>query len=235
MYLVHRVRGWPSFDQVLTARLVPGTVRTLAGHPLDDDVAAIRFDQAQRAEVGREDMAERRLTAGEVASVAFPLTRSPSFSRGFTVQVEVERELYLEIQVTQLTAVRAAHGVRATKKRGVEMSITRTEVIRRAATIWPLGHVPYSQMAVRNPGYRTDCSGYVSLCLDLGTPGLSTVTLVTEGLHPRDHCGRAEAGRPGRLLRAGHRGERGARRRVRPLGEVTTCTWPTSSTAEWGP
>jgi hypothetical protein len=62
------------------------------------------------------------------------------------------------------------------------MSITRTEVIRRAANIWPLGHVPYSQMAVRNPGYRTDCSGYVSMCLDLGTPGLSTVTLVTEGL-----------------------------------------------------
>jgi hypothetical protein len=98
VYLVHRVRGWPSFDQVLTARLVPGTVRTLAGHPLDDDVAAIRFDQAQRAEVGREDVAERRLTAGEVVGVAFPLTRSPGFSHGFTVQVEVERELYLEIQ-----------------------------------------------------------------------------------------------------------------------------------------
>jgi hypothetical protein len=98
VYLVHRVRGWPSFDQVLTARLVPGTVRTLAGHPLDDDVAAIRFDQAQRAEVGREDVAERRLMAGEVAGVAFPLTRSPGLARGFTVRVEVERELYLEIR-----------------------------------------------------------------------------------------------------------------------------------------
>jgi hypothetical protein len=98
VYLVHRVRAWPSFDQVLTARLVPGTVRTLAGHPLDDDVAAIRFDQAQRAEVGREDVAERRLTAGEVACVAFPLTRSPGLARGFTVRVEVERELYLEVR-----------------------------------------------------------------------------------------------------------------------------------------
>jgi hypothetical protein len=38
------------------------------------------------------------LIAGEVATVAFPLTRSPSFSRSFTVQVEVERELYLEIK-----------------------------------------------------------------------------------------------------------------------------------------
>lgn len=98
MYLVHRVRAWPSFDQVLTARVIPGTVRTLVGHPLDDDVAAIRFDQAQRAEVGRQDVAERRLSAGEVATIAFPLTRSPSSSRGFTVKVEVERELYLEIQ-----------------------------------------------------------------------------------------------------------------------------------------
>jgi hypothetical protein len=98
VYLVHRVRDWPSFDQVLTARMVPGTVRTLAGHPLDDDVAAIRFDQAQRAEVGREDVAERRLMAGEVAGVAFPLTRSPGLARGFTVRVEVERELYLEVR-----------------------------------------------------------------------------------------------------------------------------------------
>jgi len=61
------------------------------------------------------------------------------------------------------------------------MSITRAEVLHRAATIWPLGLVPYNMQATRNPGYRTDCSGYVSLCLDLGTPGLSTVTLVTEG------------------------------------------------------
>jgi hypothetical protein len=96
-YLVHLIPAWPSFDQVLTVRLVPGTVRTLVGHPLDDDVAAIRFGPAQRAEVGRDEGAERRLIAGEVATVAFPLTRSPSFSRGFTVQVEVERELYLEI------------------------------------------------------------------------------------------------------------------------------------------
>jgi hypothetical protein len=61
------------------------------------------------------------------------------------------------------------------------MSITRSEVIQRAATVWPLGHVPYSQMTVRNPGWRTDCSGYVSMCLNLAKPGLSTVTLVTDG------------------------------------------------------
>jgi cell wall-associated NlpC family hydrolase len=62
------------------------------------------------------------------------------------------------------------------------VTITRREVLRRAATIWPLGDVPYSQTTVRDPGWRTDCSGYVSMCLNLAQPGLSTVTLVTEGL-----------------------------------------------------
>lgn len=101
MYLVHEMAARPSFDQVLTVRLIPGTVRTQVGHPLDDDVAAIQFDQAQRASFGRDDLVERRVVAGEVATASFPLTRSPSFSRGFTVGVEVERELYLEI--TELT------------------------------------------------------------------------------------------------------------------------------------
>jgi hypothetical protein len=112
VYLVHRARSWPSFEQVLAVRLVPGTMRTLAGHPLGDDVAAVRFDRAQPAEAGREDAAERRLVEGEVAGVAFPLTLIPGSARGFTVQVEVERELYLEIHQDQLTEMRAAHGVR---------------------------------------------------------------------------------------------------------------------------
>ncbi len=97
VYLVHELQARPSFDQVLTVRLVPGTVSTQVGHPLDDDVAAIQFDQAQRARLGRDDAAEHRLVAGGVVTASFPLTRSPSFSRGFTVGVEVERELYLEI------------------------------------------------------------------------------------------------------------------------------------------
>jgi hypothetical protein len=92
------------------------------------------------------------------------------------------------------------------------MSITRSEVIQRAATVWPLGHVPYSQMTVRNPGWRTDCSGYVSMCLNLAKPGLSTVTLVTEGyireitqneLRPGDlvgHCGPGTAGDAGHVV-----------------------------------
>jgi hypothetical protein len=106
-------------------------------------------------------------------------------------------------------AVRPAHGgpppIYATA-----VTLTRSEVIHRAATIWPLGHVPYSQGAVHDPGWRTDCSGYVSMCLGLPPPGLSTVTLVTEGhlheitrdeLRPGDLVGRCG---PGTAGDAGH-------------------------------
>lgn len=94
------------------------------------------------------------------------------------------------------------------------MSITRSEVLRRAATIWPLGGVQYSQGALRN-GWRTDCSGYVSMCLDLtgvGWGGANTVSFVTGGylheitreeLRPGDlvgHCGPGTAGDDGHIV-----------------------------------
>lgn len=41
---------------------------------------------------------------------------------------------------------------------------------------WVNKHVPYSQAATHD-GYRTDCSGFVSMCWELGKPGLSTSTL----------------------------------------------------------
>ncbi|GAA4599248.1 hypothetical protein BJY16_003009 [Actinoplanes octamycinicus] len=97
VYLAHEVTTRPNFDQVLAVRFVPGTVRTQVGHPLDDDVAELRFAEAQPVAFGRDDGIERRLAAGEVATGQFRLTRSPSASRGFTVGIEVERELYLEI------------------------------------------------------------------------------------------------------------------------------------------
>jgi len=65
------------------------------------------------------------------------------------------------------------------------MSISRRLVIQRAAAIWPLGQVRYSQATIRDPGWRTDCSGYVSMCLDLPQPGPNTVDLVVDGyIHP---------------------------------------------------
>lgn len=98
MYLVHQLRTRPNFDQVLTVRLVPGTVQTLVGHPLDDDVAAIHIDLAQPVTFGRDDVVERRLIAGQVTTASFATTRSPSFSRGFAVGIEVERQHYLEVK-----------------------------------------------------------------------------------------------------------------------------------------
>jgi hypothetical protein len=84
------------------------------------------------------------------------------------------------------------------------VTITRSEVIKRATTVWPLGTVAYSQSTDHPPmGWRSDCSGYVSMCLDLPKPGLSTVTLVTEGyiseitrdeLQPGDLVGRCGEG-----------------------------------------
>lgn len=55
-------------------------------------------------------------------------------------------------------------------------SITRAEVMKRAKT-WSSNPVPYSMSRTRG-GYRTDCSGFVSMAWKIGKPGLSTVTLV---------------------------------------------------------
>lgn len=97
VFLVHEPRARPSFDQVLAIRYVPGTVRTMVGRPLDDDVAALRFREAQTVDFDRADDPAHRLSAGEVVTASFRLTRSPSSSRGFSVGIEVERELHLAI------------------------------------------------------------------------------------------------------------------------------------------
>jgi hypothetical protein len=93
------------------------------------------------------------------------------------------------------------------------MQITRSGVMRRAQSVWPMGGVPYSQTATHPPdGYRQDCSGYVSMCwaLPLNAPGswggFNTVSLVTEGwmreiraadLRPGDAVGRCGPGTEG--------------------------------------
>jgi cell wall-associated NlpC family hydrolase len=70
----------------------------------------------------------------------------------------------------------------AVKAAGVEAkAVTPTTVINRAKT-WLTavnGHqVPYSQTATHG-GYRTDCSGYVSMALQLPKPGPNTVGLAS--------------------------------------------------------
>lgn len=99
------------------------------------------------------------------------------------------------------------------------MTISRTEILHRAVTLWGgLGSTPYSQNEWRD-GYRTDCSGYVSGCWNLNAPeyagrytNLNTVTLVTLGvmepispdaLQPGDamgNCGPGTEGDAGHIV-----------------------------------
>eukprot|EP01117_Protostelium_nocturnum_P004219 TRINITY_DN15546_c0_g1_i1.p2 TRINITY_DN15546_c0_g1~~TRINITY_DN15546_c0_g1_i1.p2 ORF type:complete len:152 (+),score=36.41 TRINITY_DN15546_c0_g1_i1:62-517(+) len=53
----------------------------------------------------------------------------------------------------------------------------RTEIMARAK-IWVQQNIPYSQTKTHQ-GYRTDCSGYVSMAWGLSKPGLTTRELPT--------------------------------------------------------
>jgi hypothetical protein len=86
--------------------------------------------------------------------------------------------------VTDLTSKKAAQDpVASADIRGgmtAAAAISRSQVISRALTWNPhtAQRIPYSQSATHN-GYRTDCSGYASMALGLGTPGLNTVGLAS--------------------------------------------------------
>jgi hypothetical protein len=64
--------------------------------------------------------------------------------------------------------------------------ISRAQVIANAKTWHPhtAQRVPYSQAKTHN-GYRTDCSGYASMALALGKPGLNTVGLAKSSVTTR--------------------------------------------------
>jgi hypothetical protein len=65
-------------------------------------------------------------------------------------------------------------------------TITRAKVIANAKTWHPhtSSRVPYSQSKTHG-GYRTDCSGYASMALALGKPGLNTVGLAKSSVSKR--------------------------------------------------
>jgi len=65
-------------------------------------------------------------------------------------------------------------------------TITRAKVIANAKTWHPhtSSRVPYSQSKTHG-GYRTDCSGYASMALALGKPGLNTVGLAKSSVSTR--------------------------------------------------
>ncbi|GLY75138.1 hypothetical protein [Actinoallomurus iriomotensis] len=65
-------------------------------------------------------------------------------------------------------------------------TISRTQVLANARTWHPhtAMRVPYSQSRTHD-GYRTDCSGYASMALELGRPGLNTVGLAGPSVSTR--------------------------------------------------
>lgn len=95
MYLAHHITHQPSFDQIVTARLIPGTVTDLLGEPLADEIAAAGFAQAQPIILGQREFTGSRLRAGELAVAAFPATSVGT--QGFLAEIAVERQIYLEV------------------------------------------------------------------------------------------------------------------------------------------
>ncbi|MBF6541946.1 hypothetical protein [Nocardia brasiliensis] len=92
MYLAHRIVRRPSFDQIVAAELVPGTVTDMLGVALSDDIARRGFEHAQPILLGRRDFTGARLRAGELAVAAFP-----GGAQGFLAEITVRRQIYLEV------------------------------------------------------------------------------------------------------------------------------------------
>ena len=97
LYVAHRIGRRPSFDQIVAARLIPGTMTDMLGTPLPDDVRELAFDQAQPIILGQRGFAGQRLRVGETAVAAFQATASADGTHGFLVDIEVERQVYLEV------------------------------------------------------------------------------------------------------------------------------------------
>ncbi|MFF3226023.1 hypothetical protein ACFYV7_24710 [Nocardia suismassiliense] len=97
MYLAHHIARQPSFDQIVSAWIVPGTVTDLLGEPLADEVVRKTFEQAQPIILGQREFTGMRLRAGELAVAAFPATAASGGAQGFLAEIAVERQIYLEV------------------------------------------------------------------------------------------------------------------------------------------
>ncbi|MEV4176548.1 hypothetical protein [Nonomuraea sp. NPDC049709] len=96
LHLAHVITARPDFDQVLAVRIVPGTVRPGPGPQVPGNVPGEDFERPVPVTVGRLDMPRRRLVAGDMVEGSFFLGVSRTGSHGFTAQVEVVREIYME-------------------------------------------------------------------------------------------------------------------------------------------
>lgn len=96
LFLAHRIEGRPSFDHVVFARMVPGTVTNQAGTSLDEDVTTIGYEVAQPVLVGRRELTDLPPAADESFTGQFNQTTSVTGAHGFRVQLEVTAQVYLE-------------------------------------------------------------------------------------------------------------------------------------------
>jgi hypothetical protein len=96
LFLAHRIEGRPSFDHVVFARMVPGTVTNQAGTSLDEDVDTIGYQLAQPVEVGRRELTDLPLAEDETFTGRFGQTVSLTGAHGFRVDLEVGAQVYLE-------------------------------------------------------------------------------------------------------------------------------------------
>ncbi|WP_333740350.1 hypothetical protein [Streptomyces sp. IBSBF 2806] len=102
LHLAHRITAAPDFDQVLDVRAVPGTATNQLGEPLPDDAATMekffseRFTVAEPISIGRNNSPDQRVAPPETVRGLFFATAPPSGFHGFAVQLEAEREVYME-------------------------------------------------------------------------------------------------------------------------------------------
>jgi hypothetical protein len=98
LHLAHLITARPDFDHVVAARRVPCTLTSQAGHPAPDvtEEVALAVPVMFR---GRSDTPQDRLTSKEATEAFFFQSISPGAGfHGFLVQMEIEREIYLEVQ-----------------------------------------------------------------------------------------------------------------------------------------
>jgi hypothetical protein len=99
LHLAHEITAGPDFDQILTARLVPGTITDQAGRPAGADAGdRIELRHAQPVSFpDRRNTPDGRMTPDKPAQGFFFQSIGPGGSHGFRAQVEAVKELYLEI------------------------------------------------------------------------------------------------------------------------------------------
>ncbi|WP_344941700.1 hypothetical protein [Sphaerisporangium flaviroseum] len=96
LFLAHEITARPDFDQVLKARMVPGSVQHAPDPQVPADVLAADFDLAVPVTVSRTDTPRHRLTAGETVDGTFLLGVSRTGAHEFNAQLKIDREIYME-------------------------------------------------------------------------------------------------------------------------------------------